>query len=243
MNKFLAFIPALLLVTSLSFGQSGVPVDSIFTRYYQATGGDSLWNGLKSYSMKRTYRSNTASDYDSEVVVSLPDRAMYKAKIILKRNFIYAVRGTEGWLKIPLGSTDKVASYQTKDLSQNEQTMMRMEMYDLLVPFLSYQERGYIASFVGQEVLNGKPVEQVELQGKGIKYNLYFDKTTGMLVREKKSLPGEVVVTDYSNYKKSTYGILYPATAIETNSKDKRAVTVTSVLTVNPTIGPEYFKR
>ncbi|HEV7348485.1 hypothetical protein [Telluribacter sp.] len=243
MKKNIGILLVILLTTSLSFGQAQMSVDSIFSRYYAATGGEALWDGLKSYSMKQSYRSNSSADYDAEVYVSLPEKAMHKSKIILKRNFVYAVKGNEGWLKIPLGSYDKVANYQVKDLSSGEQENMRMEMYDLLVPFINFNDRGYIATFVGQETLNGKKVNQVELQGKGVKYNLYFDDATGLLVREKKALPGEEIVSEYSNYKKCSYGIMYPGTTVETSSKDKKSVTVTSSLTVNEAINPDYFKR
>ncbi|WP_207509479.1 hypothetical protein [Telluribacter humicola] len=244
MKNLLGIVTAFVLATTLSFGQATkVSVDSVFNKYYEATGGEDLWEGLKSYSMKRSYRSNSSADYDAEVYVSLPDKAMHKAKIILKRNFVYAVKGNEGWLKIPLGSYDKVANYQVKDLSQGEQSTMRLEMYDLLVPFIEYKNRGFVANYVGQETLNGKQVNQVELQSKGARYNLYFDDATGLLVRQKRIIPGEEVVIDYSNYQKSDYGIVYPATAIETNTKDKRAVTVTTSLNVNKPIDQEYFKR
>ncbi|WP_247233263.1 hypothetical protein [Telluribacter sp. SYSU D00476] len=244
MKNVLVTLMALLMATTLSFGQATkVPVDSVFAKFYQATGGETLWNDLKSYSMKRTYRSNSSADYDADIYVSLPDKAMYKGKVILKRNFIYGVKGNEGWMKLPMGSYDKVANYQVKDLSQNEQNTMRLEMYDLLIPFIDYRTRGFVGTYVGKETLNGKQVNQVELQGKGARYNLYFDDATGLLVRQKRILPGEEVVIDYSNYKKCAYGIMYPATSIETNTKDKKAVTVTTSLNVNEAIDQEYFKR
>jgi hypothetical protein len=232
-----------LLSIAFSFGQNAMTVDSVFNKYYDATGGKALWDSVETYSMKRSYRSNSSADYDAEIYVSMADQAMSKSKIILKRNFIYAVKGNEGWLKIPLGSYDKVTKYQVKDLSQNEQDNMRLEMYDLLVPFVNYKDRGMVATLVGAEKMDGINVHQVELQGKGVKYNLYFDAKTGLLLREKQTQAGEVITTDYSNYKKSKYGISYPATLTQTSSKDKTKVSVTSELAVNETLNPEYFKK
>jgi hypothetical protein len=251
MKKLLTLKLTFLLSIAFAFAQtkmaatsaSKMTVDSVFQNYYEATGGKALWDSIDTYAMKRSYRSNSSADYDAEIYVSMADKAMSKSKIILKRNFIYAVKGNEGWLKIPLGSYDKVTKYQVKDLSQSEQESMRFEMYDLLVPFVDYKNRGLVATLVGTEKMDGVDVHHVELQGKGVKYNLYFDAKTGLLMREKATQAGEVVTTDYSNYKKSNFGIIYPATLVQTSSKDKTKVSVTSELAVNPTIDPEYFKR
>lgn len=251
MKKLLTVKLAFLLSIAVTFAQtktaansaSKMTVDSVFQNYYEATGGKALWDSIDTYAMKRSYRSNSSADYDAEIYVSMGDQAMSKSKIILKRNFIYAVKGNEGWLKIPLGSYDKVTKYQVKDLSQSEQENMRFEMYDLLVPFVNYKNRGLVATLVGAEKIDSVNVHHVELQGKGIKYNLYFNAKTGLLMREKKTQAGEVTTTDYGNYKKSDFGIVYPTTLVQTSSKDKTKVSVTSDLVVNPTIDPEYFKR
>jgi len=133
MKKLLAISSTLLFCTLISFGQSKpsgtttttstsstttttvkndtVTVDSVFLKYYKATGGIALWDSLETYTMKRSYRSGSSADYDAEIFVSMANQAMSKSKIILKRNFIYGVKGTDGWLKIPLGSYDKVTKY------------------------------------------------------------------------------------------------------------------------------------
>lgn len=243
LKKIVTFSAAFLVSVVLAFGQNAMTVDSVFAHYYDATGGEALWNNIKNYSLKRSYSSGSAADYDSEIYVSMPEQAMSKSKIIMKRSFIYGVKGTQGWLKIPIGGSDKTTKYQVKDLSQSEQSAMRLEMYDLLAPFINYKDRALVATLVGEEKLDGKSVQQVELQGRGVKYNLYFDTDSGLLVREKLTLDGVVTTTDFSNYMKSTYGIMYPATLVETNSKDNAKTTITSQLAVNGTISPEYFQR
>lgn len=243
MKKIITLSTALLVSIVFSFGQSKMSVDSVFAKYYNATGGDSLWKNVKNYTLKRSYDSGSAADYDAEIYVSMPDKAMSKSKIIMKRSFIYGVKGNEGWLKIPIGGTDKATKYQVKDLSQNEQSAMRLEMYDLLASFVNYKDRDLIATFVGTEKLDGKTVNQVELQGKSVKYNLYFDVDSSLLVREKQMIDGVVTTTDYSNYKKSDYGIMYPSTLVTISSKDNSKTTITSQLAVNETISPEYFQR
>ena len=237
MKKILGITLALLLTQTISFAQK-LPVDSILGSYYQATGGKALWDGIKTYNLKRSYSAASATPYDAIIAVSVPEQSIYKSKTIMKKSFEYAVKGDQGWIKVPLGGKMDV-----KDLSQAEQQNMKLEMYDNLAPFINYQERGFIATTVGTETLNGTSVNQVELQGKGIKYNLYFDAKTGLLVRQKENVAGLETVTDFSNYVKSSYGILYPAKLVEVNSTDKKPVTITSTATINEAVSPQLFVR
>jgi hypothetical protein len=237
MKKILGISLALILIHTLTFAQK-LPADSIFAEYYKATGGKQLWDGIKSYNLKRSYSSASAAPYDATVSASISDNSMHKSKTIMKRSFVYTMKGNEGWVKVPLGNKVDV-----KDLSQAEQRNMRAEIYDNLAPFLNYQNRGFIATTVGPETLNGVAVNNVELQGNGSKYNLYFDAKTGLLVRQKEVTAGVETVTDLSNYVKSAYGIMYPAKLVEINSVDKKPVNIVSSVTVNETINPELFKR
>ena len=237
MKKILGIALALLLTHTISFSQR-ISVDSIFANYYQATGGKALWDEVKTYKLKRSYSAASATPYDAVIAVSVPDQSIYKSKTIMKKSFEYTVKGDQGWIKVPLGGKMDV-----KDLSQAEQQNMKLEMYDNLAPFINYQERGFIATTVGTETLNGVSVNQVELQGRGAKYNLYFDAKTGLLVRQKENVAGIETVTDFSNYVKSAYGILYPSKLVEVNSNDKKPVTITSTATINEAVSPQLFVR
>ncbi|MCF0073669.1 hypothetical protein LZD49_24535 [Dyadobacter sp. CY261] len=235
--KKLKMLAAMLLVSAGSFAQK-LPADSIFSQYYKATGGKALWDGVKSYNIKRNYTASAATPYDAAITASIPDQSIYKSKTIMKRSFIYTVKGDQGWIKVPIGQKVDI-----KDLSQAEQQSMRQELYDNLVPFINYKNRGLIATTVGTETLNGVQVNNVELQGKGVKYNLYFDAKTGLLVRQKESQGGVETTTDFSDYAKSAYGLLYPAKLVELSTSDKKPVTIKSALTVNDQVNVELFKR
>lgn len=230
-------LAALLLMSAGSYAQK-LPADSIFAQFYKATGGKNLWDGVKSYNLKRSYSASAATPYDAVITASIPDQSIYKNKTIMKRSFVYTVKGDQGWIKVPIGQKVDV-----KDLSQAEQQNMRLEMYANLVPFIDYKNRGLIATTVGTETLNGVQVNQVELQGKGVKYNLYFDAKTGLLVRQKESQAGVETTTDLSDYAKSAYGISYPTKLVELTSTDKKPVTIKSALTVNEQVGVDLFKR
>jgi hypothetical protein len=237
MKKKLIIPVLLFFVSTWTFAQK-IPADSIFENYYKATGGKALWNGINTYNIKRNYSAAAATPYTADIAVSVSEKSMYKSKTIMNRSFIYGIKGTEGWIKVPLGGKMEV-----KDLSAAEQTAMKLEMYELLVPFIDYQNRGLIATTVGTETLNGVSVNQVELQGQGVKYNLWFDAKTNLLVRQKETAAGVETVTDLSNYTKSAAGISYPAKLVEINTIDKKPVTITSSLIINGSVSPDLFKR
>lgn len=239
-NKIISIL-TFLVVSTAAFAQTA---DAVFDKYVEATGGNTLWEGVSSYSMKQAFRGNSAADYDMEIKGSFDDGAMYKAKTILKRTFIYGIKGVDGWRKVPLGSSDKATQYETNDLSEKERENMRRELKELILPFLDYQNKGYIATLVGSETLNDKKVSQVEMSGKGIKYNLYFDEATGLLVRRKLTLPtNEVITEDYAKYADSVYGIKYPSESTYLSSVDKRNIKLTTTLVFNDKIGNEFFSR
>ena len=237
MKGTLKVLTMLLLISVVSNAQK-LPADSIFSKYYQATGGKALWSGVKSYNLKRSYSAAAATPYDANITVSIPDASIYKSKTIMKRSFVYTVKGNQGWIKVPIGQKMDV-----KDLSQAEQQNMRREIYGSLAPFIDYKNRGFIATTVGTETLNGAQVNQVELQCNGVKYNLYFDAKTGLLVRQRESQGGVETTTDFSDYAKSGYGILYPTKLVELNSQDKKPVNIKSTATINDQVNVELFKR
>lgn len=245
MKRYLKTIVILIVAqVGIHAQTTAVTADSIFNKYYQATGGKALWNGVQTYTIKQTYRAGTANDYDLTLQGSLPLQALSKTRTIMKRDFIYGIRGTDGWVKIPIGSADKVTQFQTSDLSVKERENMRRELRDLVAPFIDYAQKGYIATVVGTEQINGKPAHQVELEGKGIKYNLFFDTASGLLVREKITLStNEIQTRDHTQYAKSTYGISYPSESTFVSSIDKKSVKVTTTMEFNSAISDTTFAR
>ncbi|MCF0058411.1 hypothetical protein [Dyadobacter sp. CY356] len=238
MKRFIGISLAILLASVSVFAQTRIPADTIFDNYYKATGGKSLWQNIKTYSLKRSYTSASSTPYTSSIAVSIPDNSVYKSKTIMNRAFVYTMKGADAWVKVPLGNKTDV-----KDLSQAEKDAMKYEMYDNLAPFIDYQNRGFIASTVGTETINGVATNQVELQGKGVKYNLYFDAKTGLLTRQRENIGGVETVTDFSNYTKSASGLLYPAKLVQVNSVDKKPLQVTSSISINDAVSPDLFKR
>ena len=238
-------IAIVLLLTASAFQAPGqaITADSIFTKFYEVTGGKAKWDSITTYSLKRKYVSTNVASYDAEISGSLAEKALYKNEIIKGRGFIYGIKGTDAWRKVPLGSADKVTKYQVSNLSADKQGSMRLELYDFLIPFLDHEKRGFIASLVGPDQYNGKPVQKVELHNKEGRYTLLFDNATGFLVQSRLLAGGEEIISDFSQYVKSTYGILYPSKIEQKEIKRKASYVITSQLAVNEPIDPAKFKR
>jgi hypothetical protein len=219
-------------------------VDEVFENHYKASGGKELWDQVKTYTIKQSFVSNAASDYDMEVKGSIPNNSIIKSKTIMKRSFIYAVSPTDAFFKIPMGSRDKVVVYDTKDLSEKESVNMKRELTDMFAPFYNYQAKNYIATYVGLEVMGAQRVHHIELSGKDIKYDLYFDNVTNLLTKQKEKLStGEEITKEYNTYVTSDFGIKYPSAGTYYSSIDKRNIKLTTNIVFNPTFDDTTFKR
>ena len=243
MNKKRILSVALMTILVVNaFAQTAA--DSVFNDYFAATGGKTLWDSVTTYTMKQSFVSNAPSDFDMEVKASLPDAAMLKTKTIMKRSFIYAVNPTDAFFRVPLGSRDKAIVYETKDLNDREKMNMKREALDWFSPFYNYQTKGYIATYVGIETLGTQQVQRVELAGPGIKYDLYFDPATRLLVRSVERLSsGEEITRVFTNYVTSPFGIRYASTGTYFSSIDKRNVRLSTQIVFNPAFDDTVFKR
>lgn len=222
---------------------SSVSVDGVFDKYFESTGGKAKWDQIKNYSLNRKYVSTNVASFDAEISGVLADKALYKNEIINGRGFIYGIKGTDAWRKVPLGSADKVTKYQVSDLSKEKATEMQLELYDFLAPFYNYKERGMVATLIGPDKYNGKNVQKVELQGKDARYTLLFDDATGYLLQSRLLTGGEEIISDYDKYVKSDFGILYPSVINRNEVKRKATYKITSQLSINKTVDASLFKR
>ena len=234
----------LVFMTGMVVKNNAQVANEVFDAYFKATGGIELWKQVKTYTIKQSFVSNAASDYDLEIKASIPDGSILKTKQIMKRNFIYVVSPTDAFYKIPTGSRDKTIIYQVRNLSEKEKLNMRREILDLFSPVFNHAEKGYIATFIGLETLEGEITQHVELNGKDIKFNLYFSKATGLLKKMIERLPtGEVITEEYTTYTTSDFGIKYPSSGTYYSSIDKRNVKLTTAISYNEPIEASAFKR
>jgi hypothetical protein len=234
----------LLFMTGIVVKNTAQVANEAFDAYFKATGGIELWKQVKTYSIKQSYVSNAASDYDMVIKASIPDASMLKTKVIMQRNFIYGVSPTDAFYKIPTGSRDKAVIYQVRDLSEKEKLNMKREVLDIFAPFFNYPAKGYIATFVGLETIGGEITQHVELGGKDIKFNLYFSQATGLLKKMTEKLStGEIITREFTTYATSEFGIKYPSAGTYYSSIDKRNVKLTTEIVYNAPFEANTFKR
>lgn len=230
------FIAVLFLVSGLANAQTA---DDVFSKFYEATGGKELWDGVKTFKINQSFKANASTDYDLELNVSLADKNISKRKSIMQKDFFYVVSGSEGWLKIPLGSSDKKVKYDVKDLAEKERKALQDESNDYPFSFLNYAAKGYKATFVALEDKN----QRVLLEGNGTKFDLFFDVETGLLVKSVETSATEVATYEHKKYAKSKYGVSYPSESTFTSSKDKKKVNVTTEMSFNETLEPVLFVK
>ena len=114
----------------------------------------------------------------------------------------------------------------------------------MIAPFYNYQAKGYIATYVGLVVMGAQKVHHVELAGKDIKYDLYFDSITHLLTKQVEKLStGEEITKEYTTYTTAANGIIYPSFGTYYSSIDKRNVKLTTNIVFNPAFDGTTFKR
>jgi putative salt-induced outer membrane protein len=241
MKKISLIIILMTLSAVTIFAQT---VDGIFEAHYNASGGKTIWDQVKTYTLKQSYVSNAPSDFEMEVKSSIPDMSMLKTKTIMKRNFIYGINPTDAFFKVPMGSRDKAMVYDTKDLNTKERQNMKREITDMFAPFYNYQAKEYVATYVGMEVIGAQRLHHIELIGKDVKYDLYFDSITHLLTKQIEKLStGEEITKEYNTYTTAANGLIYPSFGTYYSSIDKRNVKLTSIFVFNPALNEATFKR
>ena len=234
----------LLLITMLfSFAVFAQTADEVLDKFYTATGGQDLWSEIDTYTLTRSFVANAPTDYEMELNVSSKNGKIARRKSIMKRDFFYVVDGNDGWLKIPMGSMDKNVRYSVKDLSSGEKSSMQQEIKDGVLPLLNFENKGFKSSFDGYRNYEGKTLAKVTLNRGDQSIDYFFDKETGLLVKEIHTSPKLTETWEHVEYAETENGIKYPSESIYLDSKANKKTTVTTKLSVNQTIDPVLFTR
>lgn len=241
MKKINTALIAILTMTSVAL--SAQTADEVLNRFYDASGTKAAWSEIDTYTLTRSFVANAPTDYEMEINVSTKNGEMSRRKSIMKRDFFYVVNGNDGWLKIPMGSMDKNVRYNIKDLSEGEKSNMQQEIKDGVLPLLNFDKKGFKSSFEGYKKYDGKTLAKVSLMRDDNTIDYFFDKESGLLVKEIHSSPKLTETWEHVEYGETDNGIKYPTESIYLDSKAKRKTTVTTSLEVNQTIDPVLFMR
>lgn len=236
-------ITTLLFAVLFSTAAMAQTADEVLNKFYEASGTKKAWSEIDTYTLTRSFVANAPTDYEMEVNVSTANGEMSRRKSIMKRDFFYVVDGNEGWLKIPMGSMDKNVRYNVKDLSNGEKSSMQQEIKDGVLPLLDFDKKGFKSTFEGYKKYDDKTLAKVTLMRGDDTIDYFFDKETGLLIKEIHTSPKLTETWEHTEYGETTNGIKYPTESIYLDSKAKRKTTVTTKLEVNQTIDPVLFIR
>lgn len=231
------------IMTLASVALSAQTAEEVLTKFYEASGGKAVWEEVNTYTLTRSFVANAPTDYEMEVNVSTENGKISRRKSIMKRDFFYVVDGNDGWLKIPMGSMDKNVKYTVKDLSDGEKSGMQQEVKDGVLPLLGFEKKGFKSSFEGYKSYDGKTLAKVSLTRGDDKIDYFFDKTSGLIVKEIYTSPKLTETWEHTKYAETSNGIKYPTESIYLDSKANKKTTVTTTLEVNSTIDPVLFIR
>ena len=233
----------ILLLALLPFFSFSQNADEVIGKYLKATNSEKV-DDINAFKYNRSYVANANTDYDEEVVVVVDKNQLSRKKTLLKRDFYYVLNGNQGWVKIPMGSLDKKTTYSVKDLSAKEIDELSTEASDGILPFLNFEKKGYKqVGDISTSTINGKAVLKLTIEKKDISRVYYFDKDTGLVVREEWTENGITHTMDYQKYEETKMGIKLPVSSTYIDSKAKKSNKVTTEWVFdNPTKGVEFVK-
>lgn len=239
MKKY-AFL-LILLVCQNAYSQK--TANEIVQDFIQSTGGVSAYDSVLNYTIRKTYRANAPTDFDEEVVVVPATQSMSRKKTLMQRDFFYVVHQSNGWLRIPTGSRDKVATFSVKDLSEKEQGDMRQEITDGIWPFIEAAKKGYTVQLGTPTTIRGQVCTPLVLTQNGQVKQYFFGNQDGLVHREILQEDGQTITWDHLEYRPTTKGFSYPIRSTVINTRDRRLTQVNTTVLVNTTIPAATFTR
>lgn len=224
-----------------AFGQ--VSADSLVQRFLQATGGANAYDSVQNYTFRRTYRANAPTDFDEEVIAVPATQSMSRRKTLMQRDFFYIVHQANGWLRIPTGSRDKVATFSVKDLSEKERSAMRQEILDGIWPFIEARSKGYTMQVGAQTTIRGQVCVPIVLTQNGQTKQFFIGSQDGLVHREVIEEEGQTSTWDHLEYRPTSKGFSYPVRSTVINTRDRRLTQVNTTVLVNTPIPTTTFTR
>jgi len=169
-----------------------VTVETVMNKYFEAVGGKAAIEGLKSLSAESSMDMQGNQVFVSQKVVSPDKYSMAMTHPQAGEVFRVVINGTKGVVS-QMGQTQDVPAEMLED------QMMQADLQADLHP----EKFGFTSKVKGIEKVDGKECYVIEkVNTKGTKVTSYFDKTTGLKVKENSSnAKGEASTVIYDNYK------------------------------------------
>ena len=211
-----------------------VTVETVMNKYFDAIGGKAAIEGLKSLSAESSMEMQGNEVFVSQKIVSPDKYSMSMNHPQAGEVFRMVVNGAKGSVS-QMGQTQEVPAEMLED----------QMMQDDLQADLHPEKFGFTSKVKGIEKVDGKECYVIEkTNDKGTKIVSYFDKATGLKVKDNSSnAKGEASTVVYDNYKavKNGNGYKAPFTLKIQGAQGSQEVKVQK-MEANATIKDSVFK-
>lgn len=196
--KKIIFILYLIFTIVFAINCFAQNTDEVLTKYYEATGGKTNWENIKS--MKYTGYSNIMGmDIPYTQYLKRPGKWLIEI-YVQGMKILQGYDGTKGWIINPMTGSKKPTETdeETAKIFRNN-ALIGGKLYNI-------NEMGFSVELIGKEDMDGREVYKINVTDKdGIVSNFYIDASSYLVVKtvSKVTRMGNDIITEnnYSNYK------------------------------------------
>lgn len=236
-----SIIPTLLLIIAGTFLQAQT-ADEIIAAHVQAMGGKEKLAGLQSLYMESISVMQNGNEVSTKTW-KVQDKLMRREVNFGMGNMATILTDKEGWSSNPRSGGAFEA--MPADVVERQRTEL-----DINGPLVDHAAKGHKAELMGKEDVNGAPCHVVKLtlkSGRDITY--YIDAKTFYILRTRTKgggmrggagrNPDAETVTEYSDYRKTEEGFIFPFT---TTIVGMGASMNVEKIEVNKPVDPKLYK-
>jgi hypothetical protein len=204
LNRFLLVLHCLCLVFAVEANIAAQSADKIVKRAAKAMGGEKALRNIKSWQFKGTI-SNTKDGAGGSYQAAAMQPNLYTCSFDIRGlEAGLGYNGKSGWMRDSRDGLRTLTGALSRDF-QAEASWRNNRWFN-------YKRDKSRITFGGQATINGKSAHAVVLTTpKNVKIKIYFDKTTGLLIREEIPSGETSKIFDYSDFR-PVDGILEPHT-------------------------------
>lgn len=231
-----------ILGLALCFAGAGVfaqTANDIINKNIEAMGGKD-----KLLKLTSVYEEMTTSVMGQEIpgkIWIINDKGMRTEMTVMGQKMITVVTKDTGWMVNPMMGSSTPQPLPSQQLKQS------IARLDLRGQFMNYVNKGYTATLLGKEAVNGKDAYKIKLVKSSEPTIIFFIDASSYLITKVSTdvdANGTTMTANVlmSEYKKTPEGYAFPfVTTIEAGPTEVKN-TITKV-TVNPTIDPVLFQK
>lgn len=219
------------LATPFVFSQT---LDEIVKKHVEAIGGKENWLKVKSMKMESSMKANGA---EIKMTMYMIDKKAMRQNIAMMGMEGYTIlTNTEGWTFMPFQGQTKPEAMTSDDVKKAQDGL------NLGDDFITYKELNKKLELIGKDDVDGTDCFKLKMIDKeGTETTYYIDPGNYYVIKEtqKMKVDGKEMEnsTNYSNYKKTPEGIVYPYTIAA-----EWGQTEITHLVINPALEEALFK-